>query len=71
METQHFFTFSQENCILEGRVANLIDKSASAFDIYEQIINLDVLIEIRVCLFKKATPVSNKTGGSFAPMPKK
>ena len=62
---------SRENCLLEGRVANQFDKSASAFDIYEQIIYLDVLIEILVYLFKKATSIHNRTGGSFSPMPKK
>ena len=62
---------SQENCLLEGRVANQFDKSASAFNIFEQIINLDVLIEILIYLFKKATSICNKTGGSFSPMPRK
>ena len=62
---------SRENYLLEGRVANQFDKSASAFDIYEQILNLDVLIEILVHLFKKATSIRNKTGGRFSPMPRK
>ena len=31
--------------ILKGRVANEFDESASTFDIYEQIFNLDVLID--------------------------
>ena len=34
--------------LLEGRVGNQFDESASAFDIYEQIVNLYVLIEILV-----------------------
>ena len=37
-----------EYCFLEGSIANQFQKSASAFDIYEQIINLNLLIEILV-----------------------
>ena len=47
METQGFSTFP-ENFPLEGRVANQFDESPSAFDIYEEVINLDILIEILV-----------------------
>ena len=43
--------YSQENCLLKGRVANQFGKSASAFNIFEQIIILDVLIEILTYLF--------------------
>ena len=39
---------SREYCFLEGRIANQFQKSASTFDIYEQIINLNLLIEILV-----------------------
>ena len=39
---------SRENCLLDGRVVNQFDESASTFDIYEQIINLDVLTETLV-----------------------
>ena len=42
METPH----SSENCLLEGRVSQQFDECASAFDIYEQNINLDVSIEL-------------------------
>ena len=37
---------SQKNCLVEGRVVNQFDESASVFNIYEQIINLDILTEI-------------------------
>ena len=39
---------SPENCLLEGGVSYLFDESVSAFDIYEQVINLGVLIELLV-----------------------
>ena len=38
----------RENCVLLGGVSSQFDDSASVFDIYEQVINLDVLIEILV-----------------------
>ena len=43
-------THSQEYCLLKdkGRVANQYNESASAFHIFEQIINLDFLTEILV-----------------------
>ena len=62
---------SQENYLLKGRVANQFEKNASALDIFEQIINLNVLIEVLVYLFKKVTSICNKTGGSFSPMSRK
>ena len=58
----------RENCLLEGRVSYQFDKSASAFNILEQIINLDILIELVV---NKAISICNKTGGTFSPMPRK
>ena len=58
----------RENCLLEGRVYYQFDKSASAFNILEQIINLDILIELVV---NKAISVCNKAGGTFSPMPRK
>ena len=39
---------SRENCFLEGGVSYQFDESASTFNIYKQVINLDVLIEILV-----------------------
>ena len=47
METQRFSTFSRK-LSSGGRNSYQFDKSASAFDIYKQIINLDILIEILV-----------------------
>ena len=43
-------THSQQYCLLKdkGRVANQYNESASAFHIFEQIINLDFLTEILV-----------------------
>ena len=38
----------REYCLLEGRVANQYDERASALDTYEQMINIDGLIEILV-----------------------
>ena len=61
---QRFSTFSRE----EGRVIRPFDASASGFDIYEKILNLDVLIEI---LVQKSNSIRNKTGGSFSPMRRK
>ena len=61
---QRFSTFSRE----EGRVIRQFDASASGFDIYEKILNLDVLIEI---LVQKSNSIRNKTGGSFSPMRRK
>ena len=45
METQ---THSRKNCFLEGRISHQLDESASAFDIFEQVINLDILLELLV-----------------------
>ena len=42
------FPHSRENCLPEGGTAYQFEKSSSAFDIYKQIINLDILIEILV-----------------------
>ena len=39
---------SPEYCFLEGRVTNQFQESASAFNIYKQIFNLNLLIEIIV-----------------------
>ena len=39
---------SPEYCFLEGRVTNQFEESASAFNIYKQIFNLILLIEIIV-----------------------
>ena len=39
---------SREYCFLEGKGTNQFEESSSAFDIYKQIINLDLLIEILV-----------------------
>ena len=47
VETQDFSTFLGD-CLLEGRVSNKFDESASTLDIYEQVINLDVLTEMLV-----------------------
>ena len=57
----------QENCLFEGRVTDQFDKSASAFNIYEQITNLDVWIEILIYLLQKKISICNKTGGGFSP----
>ena len=38
----------RENCFLEGRASYQFYKSASAFVIYEQVNNLDVLVELLV-----------------------
>ena len=43
-----FFPHSREYCFLEGRVTNQFEESASDFDIYKLIINLNLLIEILV-----------------------
>ena len=37
---------SRENYLLEGGVSYQFDESVPAFDIFEQVINLDVLIEL-------------------------
>ena len=37
---------TQENCLLEGGIFYQFEESASALDIYDQVINLDVLIEL-------------------------
>ena len=39
---------SRKHCLLEDGVFYQFDKSALAFDIYEQVLNLDVLIELLV-----------------------
>ena len=41
--TRNVSSLSRKNCLFEGRAANQFDKSASDFDIYEQIINLDFI----------------------------
>ena len=57
------------DCLPERRVANQFEKSVSAFDNYEQVINLDVLIEILVQ--QSNLSIRNKTGGSFSPISRK
>ena len=39
---------SREYCFLEGRFTNEFEESTSAFNIYKQIINLNLFIEINV-----------------------
>ena len=39
---------SRENCLLDGGVSYEFHKSVRAFGIYEEVINLDVLIELLV-----------------------
>ena len=45
---RNVFPHSRENYLTEGGTAYQFDKSALGFDIYKQIINLDILIEILV-----------------------
>ena len=47
------FLHRQENYLPEGKVANQFDKITSAFNIFEQIINPDVSVEILNTCLKK------------------
>ena len=60
---------SQESYLLEDRDFYQLDEGASAFNVYEQFINLDVLTELLVQ--QSTTYISTKTGGNFSPMPRK
>ena len=53
---------SQENCFLEDEVSYQFDKIVSAFDIYEQVINLDSLIEL---LVQQSNFYSQRNGRNF------
>ena len=61
METQLFSTFFRE-LSLWGDSCQQIWESASAFDIYEEIINIDVLIEI---LVQQSNLYSQQTWSKF------
>ena len=61
MEKQRFSTFSRKLYCWE-RCFNQFDKSISTFDIYEQVINLDVLIEL---LVQQSNLHSQQNGRTF------
>ena len=61
METQRFSTLSWELSAW-GQSLLKFDESASAFDIYELVINLDVLIEL---LVQQSNPYSQQVWRNF------